>query len=74
MGEIRFVGTGETRGYPYLVCKKIQYMPCSSQIKSEMLPEIHTMEKLYLLNSIIHFQIISCVLYVLVSLVKAPLT
>ena len=23
MSEIRFVGTGETRGYPYLVCKKI---------------------------------------------------
>ena len=23
MGEIRFVGTGETRGYPYLECKKI---------------------------------------------------
>ena len=22
MGEIIFVGTGETRGYPYLVCKK----------------------------------------------------
>ena len=22
MGEIRFVGTGETRGYPYLMCKK----------------------------------------------------
>ena len=22
MGEIRFVGTDETRGYPYLVCKK----------------------------------------------------
>ena len=22
MGEMRFVGTGETRGYPYLVCKK----------------------------------------------------
>ena len=22
MGEIRFVGTGETRGYPYLVCKR----------------------------------------------------
>ena len=22
MGEIRFVGTGETRGYPYLVYKK----------------------------------------------------
>ena len=26
MGEIRFVGTGETRGYPYLVCKKIESM------------------------------------------------
>ena len=25
MGEIRFVGTGETRGYPYLVCKKYMY-------------------------------------------------
>ena len=23
MGEIRFVGTGETRGYPYPVCKKL---------------------------------------------------
>ena len=23
MGEIRFVGSGETRGYPYPVCKKI---------------------------------------------------
>ena len=22
MGEIRFVGTGETSGYPYVVCKK----------------------------------------------------
>ena len=22
MGEIRFVDTGETRGFPYLVCKK----------------------------------------------------
>ena len=22
MGKIRFVGTVETRGYPYLVCKK----------------------------------------------------
>ena len=25
MGEIRFVGTGETRGYPYLVCKNYLY-------------------------------------------------
>ena len=23
MGEIRFVDTGETHGYPYLVCKKL---------------------------------------------------
>ena len=39
MGEIRFVGTGETRGYPYLVCKKCNvsllyrymlYMYCQS--------------------------------------------
>ena len=29
MGEIRFVGTGETRGYPYLVCKKFLYKPNS---------------------------------------------
>ena len=26
MGEIRFVGTGETRGYPYLVCKKYFFL------------------------------------------------
>ena len=25
MGEIRFVGTGETRGYPYPVCKNVFY-------------------------------------------------
>ena len=28
MGEIRFVGTGETRGYPYLVCKKMESAVC----------------------------------------------
>ena len=28
MGKIRFVGTGETRGYPYLVCKKNFYHMC----------------------------------------------
>ena len=27
MGEIRFVGTGETRGYPYQVCKNILAAP-----------------------------------------------
>ena len=26
MSEIRFVGTGDTRGYPYLVCKKKIYI------------------------------------------------
>ena len=26
MGEIRFVGTGETRGYPYPVCKKTLFL------------------------------------------------
>ena len=28
MGEIRFVGTGETRGYPYPVCKKMESRMC----------------------------------------------
>ena len=32
MGEIRFVGTGETRGYPYLVCKK----SCATSVLCEM--------------------------------------
>ena len=32
MGEIRFVGTGETRGYPYLVCKKECYYTCVQTI------------------------------------------
>ena len=27
MGEIRFVGTGETRGYSYLVCKNYLSQP-----------------------------------------------
>ena len=26
MGEIRFIGTGETHGHPYLVCKKTVYI------------------------------------------------
>ena len=26
MGEIRIVGPGKTRGYPYPVCKKILYI------------------------------------------------
>ena len=31
MGEIRFVGTGETRGYLYLVCKKVRFILVLSQ-------------------------------------------
>ena len=30
MGEIRFVGTGKTRGYPYPVCKKLCVMMSSN--------------------------------------------
>ena len=26
LGEIRFVGTGKTRGYPYRVCKKTLFL------------------------------------------------
>ena len=37
----------------------IQCMPCSPQIISEMLPEIHTVEKFDFLRSIIYSQIIS---------------
>ena len=33
MGEIRFVGTGETRGYPYLVCKKYKDLPQHFDVK-----------------------------------------
>ena len=33
MGEIRYVGTGETRGYPYPVCKKKEPMVCYFQMK-----------------------------------------
>ena len=36
----------------------IQCMPCSSRIISEMLPEIHTMEKCDFLKSITHSFII----------------
>ena len=33
MGEIRFVGTGETRGYPYLVCKKYSSVIVTHSVK-----------------------------------------
>ena len=33
-------------------------MPCSSQITSQMLSEVHTMEKCYFLIPVIHLQII----------------
>ena len=35
MGEIRFVGTGETRGYPYPVCKKKKSHPEGKRIMAE---------------------------------------
>ena len=36
MGEIRSVGTGETRGYPYLVCKKeVSYMSSEPVLYSQ---------------------------------------
>ena len=41
----------------------IQCMPCSSQIISEILPEIHTMEKFDFLIPIIHFKILNSLLY-----------
>ena len=34
MGETRFAGTGETRGYPYLVCKKIFSSTAKNRINS----------------------------------------
>ena len=36
----------------------IQYMPCSSQIISEMLLKLYTVEKFDFLNSIMHSQMI----------------
>ena len=36
MGEIRFVGTGETRGYPYPVCKKKIYYNVKSDSFSNL--------------------------------------
>ena len=40
MGEIRFVGTVETRGYPYLVCKKRKYRSRSSAQAKAILQDI----------------------------------
>ena len=38
MGEIRFVGTGETRGYPYLVCKKFWSEPFTHCSNASQIP------------------------------------
>ena len=40
-----------------MVTYHIQCMPCSYQIKSEMLPDIHTVEKCFFLKPIIHSEI-----------------
>ena len=45
-------------------------MPCSSQILSEVMPEIHTMEKFGFLRSMIYSKIIS--IPVLKSLFNGP--
>ena len=37
MGEIRFVGTGETRGYPYLVYKTCVYIPADNAYNNRRL-------------------------------------
>ena len=46
MGEIRFVGTGETRGCPYPVCKKDAYFTSSEDM---------SFCKLYLLHYLLVF-------------------
>ena len=44
----------------YSVCHalSIQCMPCSPQIISEMIPEIHTVQKFDFLKTLIHSQIV----------------
>ena len=49
MGEIRFVGTGETHGYPYLVCKNIKYFMLKSAKHDFFLLSNVTMPFLHLL-------------------------
>ena len=49
MGEIRFVGTGETHGYPYLVCKNIKYFMLKSAKHDCFLLSNVTMPFLHLL-------------------------
>ena len=50
MGEIRFVGTGETRGYPYLVCKKNTYNICPPivDLPASVMEGIRSFIKLFL--------------------------
>ena len=42
MGEIRFVGACETRGYPYLVCKKEGYVHKQLQYAHLKIDKYHT--------------------------------
>ena len=47
MGEIRIVGPGKTRGYPYLVCKKtITYTTITRYPKLQH-EKVHTEQGLY---------------------------
>ena len=65
MGEIRFVGTGETRRYPYLVCKKVTYSmlflrnskndpsaTCIFEIQGQMVQIIVSLTKLLVKDSL----------------------
>ena len=62
MGEIRFVGTGETRGYPYLVCKKVFSQPisaCEQTHKTESVVFISLVGSLFIQTSLYSFRIFS---------------
>ena len=47
MGEIRFVGTGETRGYPHLVCKKEKSVSSDNCLAYLMIPDTDPCNRLF---------------------------
>ena len=48
MGEIRIVGPGKTRGYPYPVCKKLIVLPMGWDSSHETLIVTSVVYKYYL--------------------------
>ena len=46
MGEIRIVGPGKTRGYPYLVCKKKFYNTLFRNFLHKTLRKANTYQKM----------------------------